>query len=282
MAYETGTASNMIDLLTKLVTFASANGWTVEMDDTDVATGHKEVVLSSTGQDGAYVINAAFRSFNTAVAGGQNIESWVGPLWLGGDWDAQTDTSGYRYICGWPNDMTYYFVVDIDTIKIVLNVDTTWRLAYYGIIDTFTSYGHWPAPLACAADTGTKETLYYDQSTEVTNLLAYYSAGAAARIYEPLRLWRSVNMSWPGNSPDNVWERSRRSANTGDIQMIPIIAIDTAYGSAFGNYRGIYATTGDDYQAGALFDDPDMTTKFLLVNNIFRTDRNDFCIVELS
>ena len=282
MAYETGTASDMKNLLARLVTFATANGWTAEMDDTDGTTGHKEVVLSSTGQDGKYVINVGLRTFDPVVAGGQNIECWTGPLWLGGNWEDQTDISGFRYICGWPSDMTYYFIVDIDTIKIVVNVDTTWRLSYFGLLDTFTSYGHWPAPLVCAGDTGTKETLYYDQNANVTTLLAYYSSSSAVRVYEPLRLWRSVNMSWPGNSTDNVWERSRRSSNTGDIQMMPIIAIDTAYGSAFGNYRGVYATTGDDYQAGALFDDPDMTTKYLLVNNVFRTDRNDFCIVELG
>lgn len=106
MAYETGSASDPADLLTKLITFASANGWTVNTPTSGKVFVNGQVVVGV--KDQADTLDA--RGAITYAAGSA--------------WDAQTNNSGVTHQCdiGAGPYTAYHFYATVELSKPLLAV----------------------------------------------------------------------------------------------------------------------------------------------------------------
>ncbi len=104
MAYETGVASTPTDLLTKLCTFAAANGWTQHTCLTGRALSKGTVVVGLNGDADSLDTRGA-TAVNTGLA-----------------WDAQPNNSGLSHVCniGAGPYTAYHFYTAVEDSKDLL------------------------------------------------------------------------------------------------------------------------------------------------------------------
>jgi hypothetical protein len=126
MAYQTGTASGITDLLDKLNTFATANGWTLRRREAATLSISKGAVYQNLQESGSAINLHASRGFDAGLA-----------------WNNQPDYAAVIQSCTNLSGSfsAYHFFADQDYLHVVIEVDPgLYRHIAFGDIEKSSGY----------------------------------------------------------------------------------------------------------------------------------------------
>ncbi|USL90030.1 hypothetical protein [Vibrio phage vB_VpaS_CHI] len=269
MAYQAGTATSYRDLLSKIKSFAVANGW-VAVRDTG-SSYPREVTLTSTGVSGQEDVAVCFKEEETPASDRYNLAIKVSTQTGNIAFD-QVTGAGARYLYLWNDPIPYHLFVSADRIMVVATVSTTAHTAYMGNIKTFCSVGHWFTHAGLFAE-GSDSTWNWGNSS-ISNFMQINSStrtllyGADGNIFTPNALWPLT---------DSFKDAGNYSKFNLVEMMIGHTSAGTHYGF-FGEFENVKYING----AGvAHLDNIEVNGKnYLVVQNYSRTGVNDFFAVE--
>lgn len=272
MAYQTGTATGHKDLLAKLRTFATANGWTSEQWS-NPASGEHELVLKSTGVGGDDSICVGYRTVSNTASDYFNWDLWTGPTYTGGDFWSQAGQSPRRCLLLWGNSIPYWFVVTKRSIIVVANVSTTYHVSYNGLITTYTSRGHWVSPLASGASSSVNTLRWSDTSDNVGGIQKV-NGSATITVRDKDGNWANVHTMYPHSGGGPILLNGYASGNKA-VQQYIYFASDRVLGEP----DNLFYVNGATLQAGQTLDNAQ--GNFVCIPNIFRSGVQDFYAVRL-
>lgn len=274
MAYQTGTATNYKDVLAKLRTFATANGWTAKTWS-NPASGEHELVLFSNGDAGNESIHVGYKTHTVDASDVFNIKVWSTVSYVSGtDFDNVEGKSPDRCIGAWNAAMVYHFVVTKQSIMVVLRVSTAFHYAYLGHIRPYTSRGHWPSPLCCAASCS-DHNLRWSDTTNKSGSIQSPNSGNYVVVRNDAGNWVSVTTMFPIASGGPIYDSG--DYPSGNKIMQKYIWFDT---ECYGEPEGIYYVQGSNIQAGQILQED--STNYLVCPEVFRTGLNDYFAVRLA
>lgn len=198
MAFTSGTATNFSTLLDALVTFATANGWTLHNDQRGT-TG--EVTLKGTGLAGTDAIYVGIKKFTDA---GNDIYGWL----LQG-YTAFTNAGFLNNpgaIAGaipclplWNDSIDYWFFVNARRMIVVAKVSTVYLSAYLGYMLPYASPGQYAYPLVIGGS---------NVSNGAGTTMPRYSDTTATRMGAPfIPVGDTSNCALCVRTADGTWQR---------------------------------------------------------------------------
>lgn len=151
-------ATDYADLLSKLVTFATANGWSVEENTSD------KTVLKGEGLAGTDEIYVAIQKYSDVLndSYGWHLNGYTGYQsgygFLEQPGAIRTNEIGGRGWLStplWSGTIPYWFIVSARRIIVVAKISTTYQWAYLGFFLPFSSPHQYPYPLCVGASSTT-------------------------------------------------------------------------------------------------------------------------------
>lgn len=299
MAYETGTAAGYSDLLDKLIAFVTTNTELVSLGQNWVAVaggaiGTSQVVLKGPGLSGSEEIYVGiYRAQNTT----NDTYNWG----IGGavGWSPTTGYayhSGWRYMYLWQHSIPYWFIANGQRIIVIAKISTTYHAMYAGKFFPYATPAQYPYPIYIGAedqvetdrwskdneDIGTFQSprrgsrLFYTDSTWKTVMNYYESSGSAAANTD-------VNV-WPTGQPANSNTQITGSVTTfpdGGYALLPLILhMSLPAINVLGELDGVFWVTGQQNAAENIITVG--ADNYLVVQDIYRTARNDYFAVRLA
>lgn len=260
-------------------------------------TGGNELIMKGPGLDDAQEIFVGFKGefstpsdyFNWDCRGFTGFNA-------GNTFSGQSGASPAKYLSLWDSSIAYWFIVNGQRIIIVAKVSTTYHLGYFGYILPYGQPSAFPYPMLIAASIGTAATRwsstnrahsnltnpdYSSPEDGVTNSADFYDVGGT---WQPLACVNAVtpNALWPWCYQGNNGLLSTIDVNPdGTYTLLPAVLMQQQPGNnLLGEIDGIYWTTGQSLGAEDIItNDGD---DYLVVPNIFRSTRSDYCAVKLA
>jgi hypothetical protein len=275
MAYENGTATDHRDLQAKIETFATANGWTAERS-TYGASSDGELILSSTGSSGSDEIVAGFRSTTDAGVGYYNLALRGFRGFDGSAWGNLPEPSPEVYLVLDDATIAYWLMVNDDRILMVTKIGTTFETAYLGFIRAFSTDDEHAFPMLVGGATDVETRAL----TDTTGMESWWKIGVdldedVGHIYRPDGTWGELDDSIP-------WQHMQSNVRNGvgTEVLFPGMPYRFNPDGVYGEYDGVFWISGFAVNA------EDTVTinsqDYLVVPDINRTGRNQFCAVELA
>lgn len=286
-------ATDHADFLAKLVTFATANGWT-ELENTS-----DKVVLQGegSGSDEIFVAiqkyaNVGADCFGLRLNGYTGYQS--GYTFLNQSGAIQTsEVTGYGAIAVplWDTTIPYWFVVSGRRIIAVAKVGTTFQMLYLGFYLPFASPNQYPYPLAVGGsfigNVANPEPRYSgtggQYSMPFTNI---HVAGGVGSMFArlPGGIWYSAANAidrgmFPYNQPDIGFQRQ----GLDDEPILTPIEIQhyttATVHNRLGEVDGLYHVSGFGLSAEDIItiDSDD----YLVIPNVYRSGSADYVAVKL-
>jgi hypothetical protein len=289
MATATGTASGYLDLLDRLVTFAtglsSPEAWTVDRNIT-AADGERELIMHGPGLAGDDAVYVGIRGSTNATSDYYNwrLMGCTGYV-AGNDWTAQPNVSPRSLIDGnhlllWDDDIPYWFVGSGRRLIVVAKVSTVYQTAYLGLALPYATPGQYPYPLVVG---GTSKEGNVRWSSQAFSHAAFFRGGSHWRTQDgtwlALSTPGSMHVLSPGGSNWSLW----REAPDGTRWLLPLVGVQFAgLGSpkqVLGELDGVAAVPGFALAAEDVVDDG--TDDWLVVQSGWRTTSTDYGAVRL-
>lgn len=275
MAFQKGKANGHIDLLNKLHTFATANGWTSERNET--SDSEKEIALKSTGAGGNDSIVLMFRSNTIAASDAYNIKCRASSVWVPGVFDNLTGASPTNALYLWNGEIDYYFIVSKERIIIACLLSGVTQYYYGGNLRTYTSKGHWAAPICCFA-IGTDINARWSATGDNFSGWQHIRGSNPCMLQDHGNTWTKPNYMYP--SMDTGLTQNLRQFSNGDVPLMQQMVKHNSYGIV-GELPGVFGLSGF-----GLSNWQELThssgKKFLVIQNVYRADATDYLAVELS
>lgn len=306
MAFEIGTAANSNDLLDKLVAFLTTNSgltsigqqWTVLRDATPpfggvVAT--REVQFRAPGLSGTEEWYSSICSFESVASDIYNWQLLGGVGYLGSvDVHTQPGRSAYQYLHLVNSAIPYWFVANGRRVIIVAKISTTYQHAYIGAYLPYATPTQVPYPMFVGgssqnnlfrwSNNGVTHKSYVDPSQYSSS--AYHVDGQwlrpantntstpAGRIYG-----MSMSPYEGGGWTRETWVKIRDNVD-GSYTLFPIqISLENPK-NMLGELDGVYAVSGFNNASENIIQVDGVD--HLVVQDIFRTDRYNYCAVALA
>jgi hypothetical protein len=290
-------ATDYSDLLSKLKTFALANGWTSLEDTSD------KLVLQGSGS-GTEQIIVSFQKYANAGTGayGWRLNGYSGynsgPAFVdqpGAIQLSQIGGDGYPSIALWNATIPYWFVVSSRRIIVVAKVSTTYQMAYLGFCLPFASPGQYPYPLCIGGsfinNASNTEGLYTNATGRLSNFFTHVAfSGNVNSMWArlPGGTWYSTpNVSSPsaGMFPYNQADiLLLKQAPDGSAVLRPIEIhhniLAPVQHHRLGELDGVYHVSGFGQSAEDVI--TISGTDYLVVPNISRIGVADFAAVKLA
>lgn len=305
MPFETGTASDHIDLWNRLRTFLTTNAalvsagrqWTQLRLDGVL----REATLQGPGLAGTDQVHVATRVLADAGSDVFTIGFQMSRAYNAAQGHLlQPDASGERYLPVWNAPMPYWFIGNGARFIVVVKVSTTYQSCYVGKFLPYGSPSQYPQPyyLGCVSSSQSR------WSTTSEDFRAFFNPGSGAMVLTPGGIWATVsnyletgaaggsprdggNQVWPYNSqidsntsPRGRWG-SQRDNLGGGYTLLPMILhganptreiygeLDGAFAiSGFGNASENTLTIGGD--------------PFIVIQDTYRTSRTDYCAIRTT
>ena len=296
MAYTTGTAAHYKDLLSIMVTFASANGWTVLTQTTE------EVYLRGKGAEGLDEIYCGVRTFENSTTGYYNWQLYGSVFWKSNlPITAQPLRSNYdwnTHAYFWNQPIPYWMVATPRRIILVAKVGTTYQHVHLGFIDPVGTAAQYPYPLFIGG-CGANETVAYS-TTDQSAYWAGYQA-CCGRLYLPGGTWGRVNQynadggtAYSAYVDDDHIERpdciicglydSNRAitmtAPDGSYLLEPLFIRDRKRHGVYGQLNGIFRVTG--YQNASENIITVAGVNYMVFQDTYRSGYGDFCAMRMN
>jgi hypothetical protein len=289
MAYTSGTAANYKDLLSRMVTFAAANGWVVlEQSET-------RVYLKGTGLAGLDEIYCGVETYEDPVNGRYNwnlVGSWG--YRAGRDLNAQpvSSNSGLAaYVAGhfWNTAIPYWMVCTPRRIIMAAKVGTTYQTIHLGLINPPATEGQYPYPLfiggsLCGASATALAKNYSD------TMAAFWSTSntTRGRLSVPGGAW-----GWLGNGTgtplnpyvstsflSSVYEATMLTGLDGSYLLEPVSLVADSGPKIFGTIDGLVRVTGYNNTAENIITVAGVN--YLVLPDGSRSGAGDFCALRLN
>ncbi|WVX90460.1 structural protein [Vibrio phage VpP2 MP] len=275
MAYQKGTASSHTDLLVKLHTFATANGWTAQKNEE--SGGERELVLKSTGTGGNDSIVLAFRTNTLQASDTYNIRCRVSAAYVTSAFDNITGASPESVMYAWNADMEYYFIVSKERILILFTVSGVSQYYYGGNLQVYTSRGHWVSPLCCFG-VGTSNTARWSEQGNDFSGWQYIRGSNPNHLLDDTGVWTKPDYLFP--NMDTALTGNMRAYDNGDIPLLPMF-VRTAARGIVGELHGAFGCGGFGVSHGQ-----ELThssgRRFVILQNVYRAGTTDYMAMELS
>ncbi len=305
MALYTGTATNYVDLLDKIVEAATdtGNDWEI-VEDERATVGKKWIILKGVGDDdnqnilvglGLYanVVADAYGLFLQGFTGyqaGNSFNNQIGAI-------PNITPDFIPHIPLWNSPMDYWIVVNKRRIMFVAKVSTLYVSGYLGYILPYFSSGQFPYPL-CIGGTSRSAIRYDSIGTNNTHFVIPYSA--------TLRL-RNISGNWLAlalpsdssylNKAGTYPYAENASGNNGTMYLtttpntggdvFPIQPVLVFQATSANNNKGnIFGELEGVYNIGGLVNAVENVVKisgedYLVVQNVYRTTTGDFWAMKL-
>ena len=288
MAYTSGTAANYLDLLAILRTMALANGW-AELEWVD----GKKLWLRGEGTEGLDEIYVGIEAYENTSADYYNWKLQGSWGWRSGRaLDKQPKSSGedgnnpYAYF--WQYAIPYWLVVTPRRIILVAKVSTVYQIVHLGLINPPATPEQYPYPLLIGGCNNTAV-----QRWSSTNSQMFWAGLNAARLSMPGGIWmQEIAQSTLIEGFKCVSLLNPQIANImpgldGSYLLEPIMVVDNSQGGAnggtnsiFGEVDGLFRISGQGNAAESIVSVGGIN--YLVVQDVFRTNRGDYCALRLN
>lgn len=224
MAFQTGTATDYLNLLGQLRTFALLNGWTSERYDTSGA--NHELILNGDGDasDQIYVgITTYFDTndgrYNWRLSGFTGYTS-------ANTFDAQPGKSPDCYVPLMQASMNYWFYVNGRRICAVIKTGTSFQFLYIGFINTYATDLEYPYPLAIIGSCHDSDRVFNSNAIDYSSVpipAGNAQSGSASGylrshdgVWKDLKNFRGAGSpEYPDTQTVNLWPQSYSLAGGG-------------------------------------------------------------------
>lgn len=297
-------ATDYADLLDLLVTFATANGWTVLQNDSEMTclqgegAGSDEIIVSIKKYAQGWNLNGY-----TGYTDGLTFYNQPGALPSG-----STDPVAPSMPL-WASSIPYWFIVNERRIIVVAKVSTTFQMCYLGWFLPYASPGQYPYPMliggSCGGQGGSRSGVatfnrafwgpYQANDTTPVDIsgVVYLPGGSKAALdqaFAPASNLTSDTFKgvFPYNTIGGISAFTDTGLHIADLAsglgsekiLTPLsLAIDeTAHQGIIGDVDGLYFPC-----SGGAAEDivDDGTDDYLLVPNVFRTAAREIVAVKL-
>lgn len=312
MAWETGTATNQADLISKIITFLTTNATlvTAGQEWTNLGTASGQTTgawLQGPGLSTTEQIFVGFQAVNDVpndiyglqIAGAQGFSA-------GNGFAAQVGGSPTSYVAVWNSPMTYWIVGNGQRFVVVVKVSTTYHAMYCGKILPYGTPTQYPYPLFIGGEAATN-LRWSDTSVGFRHFVDPGSASSAANggvnLCFPDGSWQFfqnfINSSgndslstqgrtvWPyAGSSNNGTEvdsrlREMRDNIDGSYTLLPLILHSEAPSrQVFGELDGCFYVSGFGNAAENIVTIGGVD--HLVVQNIHRTNRWNYWALKLA
>lgn len=288
MAYTTGTASNYKDLLAAMVTFASANNWTV------LEQSESRIFLKGTGLAGLDEIYAGVDTYEYPTSG---IYNWN----MVGSWGYRagrapklqphnSNRSDADLVVGyfWNTSMQYWMVANGRRIIVVAKVGTTYQTIHLGLLTPPATDNQYPYPLLIGG-AGSSNGINYSSAS----ISSFWSLVAgnynASRLHFPGGLWGTQYQSGTGiySEPmfvaDNIC--SAESGNIlagldGTYLLEPVYMVGSGTLDIFGHVEGLFRITGHNNTSENVI--AVSGVNYIVFQDCSRSGYGDFCAMRMN
>lgn len=311
MATASGTATDYLDLLTRFITFvtglAGPETWVVQRN-TLGAGPVGEVILKAPGLAGTDAIYVGIQPFANVTA---DYYDWRLAGFTGFNnalaWNAQPGYMGKVFTSLWNSPIPYWFVANGRRAIIVSKISTSYMMTYLGFIHQYASPAQYPYPLFIGGNithedpepAGNSTTWRWSLadnhnhnfpfSNDVNIGSGVIQDTRSARLKSPAGVWLGLKTGSNGGYEDadtsNIWPymagMNNLQQNLGAPTQSPILPIilHDATPEVYGELDGVVATSGQGIGAEDTLTVG--TDNYLVVQDVFRTDRNRYCAVRL-
>ena len=240
MAYTSGTATDYLDFLSTLATFAAANGWNI------LEQSSTRIYLRGEGVEGLDEIYVGAEAFGNATSGYYNFSLAGSISWRDGRaLTAHPMSSGSRYLYLWNQPMKYWLVCHGGRIAGVVQIGTYYQSFYLGFTDisVVATPAQLPYPLYIGASGATSTNLY---STSGTGNAAFWSnRGDTGLIRLNAGDWISPQpTSFTEGQKANIYE-----GIDGAYLLDPIYLADPSRPANYGALDGFFRVSGRNQTA---------------------------------
>lgn len=276
MAYQTGTANGYKDFLSKLKTFALANGWTQKRSLTPSSDEH-ELILQSAGVTGNDSITLAWRTHTNTQTDVYNLRCKAANLYVDNPFDALVNANAETVVYLWDGTIEYHIMVNNERIMFACMVSGTAQYYYGGNIRTYTSRGHWVNPICCFG-VGTDKEGRWSSTGDNYSGWQYVRGTKATPVYNNEKNWVKMNHIHPFMDTVN-YPKYVEYANGDRALLQTIIQIDGF--ACVGELHGVYGTGGTGLSNGQELAHSN-GKKYLVVQNVYRASTGDYLVMEKS
>ncbi len=312
MAWETGTATNQADLLSKIVTFLTTNVDLVAADQewVDLGTASGQTTgkwLRGPGMAGTDQIFVGLQAVNDVgndiygiqIAGAQGFSS-------GAAFGGQVGQSPTSYVAVWNSSMPYWIVANGQRFVVVVKVSTTYHAMYAGKIlpyGTPTQYGYpvfiggenvtnlrWSDttvgnrqfidPGSASSTTNSGSNLCFPDGSWQFFQNFINSSGNDSLSTQGRTIWPYAGSNTTGNDVDNRLREMRDNID-GSYTLLPLILhCEAPSRQVFGELDGCYWVSGYNNAAENIVTIGGVD--HLVVQNIHRTNRWNYWALKLA
>jgi hypothetical protein len=301
LAYTTGTATDYLDLLSKLNTYLVAQGWTQK------ATSSSSYALGSDTVDAEYYwmapglsgteqiyINA--RAYHNTAGNYYNWEMRGAQGYLGSNpFDSQPGTSGATYLYLQNSSIPYTFIVNGQRVIVIAQVSTVYETAYLGKILPYGTPGQYPYPVFIGGSG-------YDQSRRFSDTSGVHHGffdASMAYLCQPGGAWTlAANYNSGGNGATsgggimvNIGPWYIQGSNStrlnyltqnldGSYSVMPGMLVESSPAQLLGEFDGVGFVTG--YSNGATNTITIGGTSWFVVPDTFRSSADNYAAIALA
>lgn len=279
MAYTSGTASNYIDLLAVMTTFAAANGWVV------LEQSATQVFLKGTGNAG---LDEIYCGAVTYADSGNNRYNWqlVGSWgWRSGRVASAQPRSASSFAYLWNAAIPYWMVCNGRRIIVCAKIGTTYQMIYLGFLTVPATDAQYPYPLFIggSGDVATKNTSDSIQSFWNGSTSSY------GRLSLPGGYWGYTGYSsgdYTANQSLSVmtFNEANRSvmftAPDGTYLLEPFYVTACGAANTYGMFEGLFRVTGYNNTAENIITVGGVN--YMVFPDGSRTGYGDFCAMRLN
>jgi hypothetical protein len=313
MATASGTATDYLDLLSLFRVFvtglAGPETWVVQRNTLGGTAGAPtgDLILKAPGLAGTDQIFVGVQPFANVTA---DYFNWRLGGFTGYDnalaFGAQPGVMQNVFATLWNSPIDYWFSANGRRAYIVAKISTSYILIYLGLYHAYASPAQYPLPMLIGGNLAWETELPFNSvnwrwslsdnhnhnfpwSNKVTIGAGIQANTHSMRIRSPAGVWLPMAMGLDGVPTDqdayNIWPymagMTNLQQNLGSPAQSPVLPIilHDATPEVYGELDGIAATSGQGIAS------EDILTvgsdSWLVVQDVFRTDRNRYCAVRL-
>lgn len=285
MAFTSGNASDYKNLLALLVTFASANGWTVLEQTTNM------VYLKGVGTGGTDEIYCGIETYEDTSNGHYNWELFGSINWVSGrSPQSHPLSSGNDVVFSyfWNSTIPYWMVATPRRIMMVAKVGTTYQMMHLGLINPVGTDAQYPYPILVGGMGSAKAQAYSS-----TNCSGFWSdttvQNGSGRIRLPDGVWACLNSS-SGSSESlpradvmsemHSLRGSILSSTDGEYVLEPLFVVKTQAAVTYGTIDGLFRISGYNNSSENVVTVSGIN--YMVFGNAHRSGYGDFCAMRLN
>jgi len=305
MATATGTATNYLDLLSKLRTFLTTDATLVGLGqnwaelhtvstpytDSNGDTVEYETYLQAPGLSGTEAIFLNIQAYKNVVQDRYNFRM-VGAIGYNSSstFVNQPGQSPYVYSCLWNQSTPYWFIANGQRVIVIAKISTVYESFHLGKFLPYGSPGQYPYPVAV----GGTSRIFSKRFSDATDDHRAFFSPCSLQVYQVDGTWQEfINQTLTGGSiaPRHVWPFSYEGSGTfltwlaadqdGGYPLLPcILNMSLPSPNLLGELDGVYFVPGYSQSSESVI--TISSVNYEVFQNVFRTGAADYMAVKMA